>query len=300
MPTPAIDTEAMRRALLAADPQLSRFDPLPRILSYDDFDHGLQGWTALIGNYEDSLDAMLPQYQDLRGPMLSNLSMWDTGTDGSAAGNYALKLATRPRTGALAVAVKRLTYRRLAPLRVEAYFTFKPEAGQLLLSESDVRAVGLLLDLQDVDTRGEGAARVMPHIRYLNALDGAAVGQWQFKRRRESLAEIGGTGKTKSHFHLAPEGWEDIPGAQQRLCYNEIATKQNWYYLRLDFDLATMRFLGLQCNDRVFDVSAIDPMQMPAMANLWCMLNTVFFVETDLDKRAFLYLDSVLISSDWE
>lgn len=290
----------MRRALLAADPRLSRFDPLSRILSYDDFDYGLQGWTALIGNYEDNLDAMLPQYQDLRGPMLSSLSMWDTGSDGSAMGNYALKLATRPRAGSLAVAIKRLTYRRLAPIRVEAYFTFKPEATELRLSESDVRAVGLLLDLQDVDTRGESAERVMPHIRYLNALDGQAVGQWQFKHRRETLAEIGGTGKTKSHFHLAPEGWEAIPGAQQRLCYNEIATKQNWHYLRLDFDLATMRFLGLQCNDRVFDLSAVAPMRMPAMANLWCMLNTVFFVETDLDKRAFLYLDSILISSDWE
>lgn len=290
----------MRRALLAADPRLSRFDPLSRILSYDDFDYGLQGWTALIGNYEDNLDAMLPQYQDLRGPMLSSLSMWDTGSDGSAMGNYALKLATRPRAGSLAVAIKRLTYRRLAPIRVEAYFTFKPEATELRLSESDVRAVGLLLDLQDVDTRGESAERVMPHIRYLNALDGQAVGQWQFKHRRETLAEIGGTGKTKSHFHLAPEGWEAIPGAQQRLCYNEIATKQNWHYLRLDFDLATMRFLGLQCNDRVFNLSAVDPMRMPAMANLWCMLNTVFFVETDLDKRAFLYLDSILISSDWE
>lgn len=287
--------EEMRRALLSVDPRLSRFDPLPRILTYDDFDRGLQGWTALIGNYEETLDAMLPEYRDLRGPMLSNLSMWDTGTDGSAAGTYALKLATRPRTGALAVAIKRLTFRRLAPLRIEAFFTFKPEASELRLSETDVRAVGILLDLQDVDTRGDNAERVMPHIRYLNALNGEAVGQWQFKRRRETLADIGGSGKTKSHFHLAPEGWEDIPGAQQRLCYNEIATKQNWYYLRLDFDLATMRFLGLQCNDREFDVSDIAPMRMPAMANLWCMLNTVFFVETDLDKRAFLYLDSVLI-----
>jgi hypothetical protein len=40
-------------------------------------------------------------------------------------------------------------------------------------------------------------------------------------------------------------------------------------------------------------------MRMPAMANLWCMLNTVFFVETDCDKRAFLYLDSILLSGEW-
>ena len=222
MPTSA--TEEMRRALLAADPRLSRFDPLSRILSYDDFDYGLQGWTALIGNYEDNLDAMLPQYQDLRGPMLSSLSMWDTGSDGSAMGNYALKLATRPRAGSLAVAIKRLTYRRLAPIRVEAYFAFKPEATELRLSESDVRAVGLLLDLQDVDTRGESAERVMPHIRYLNALDGQAVGQWQFKHRRETLAEIGpgyvillgvghGDGEEQRAFHAisVPTSMIDTP-----------------------------------------------------------------------------------------
>lgn len=288
--------DELRFALLRADPGLSRFDPLPRILAYDDFDQGPQGWTALIGNYEDTLDAMLPAYQDLRGPMVSNLTQWDTGSDGSAHGSYALKLATRPRAGALAVAIKRLTFRHLGPIRIEAYFTFKPEASELKLSETDVRAVGVLFDLQDIDARRDGGQRVMPHIRYLNALDGVAMGRWQFKRRRADLLDIGGSGKTKSHFHLAPEGWEDIPGAQQLLCYNEIATKQNWYYLRLDFDLATMTYRGLQCNDRVFEVGDLEPMRMPAMANLWCMLNTVFFVETDCDKRAFLYLDSVLLS----
>jgi hypothetical protein len=83
------------------------------------------------------------------------------------------------------------------------------------------------------------------------------------------------------------------------LCYNEIATKQNWYYLRLDFDLANWSFGTLQCNNRVYDLAATSPMRMNAMANLWCMLNTVFFVETDCDKRAFLYLDSVLLSGEW-
>src|SRR6478609_10696358 len=62
-----------------AHPDLSRFDPLPRILCYDDFDHGLQGWTGLIGNYEDTLDRLLPGFRDLRPPMLSNLTAWDTG-----------------------------------------------------------------------------------------------------------------------------------------------------------------------------------------------------------------------------
>ena len=64
------------------DPKLSRFNPLSRIVCFDDFDRGLHGWTGLIGNYEKTLDAMLPQYRDLRPPMLSNSSMWDTGSAG--------------------------------------------------------------------------------------------------------------------------------------------------------------------------------------------------------------------------
>jgi hypothetical protein len=295
----------LRLALLRADPRLSRFDPLPRIIAHDDFDNGAQGWTPLIGNYEGSLNSLLPEYRDLRGPMISNVTVWDTGTDGSTMGNYALKLATRPQAGSLAVAIKRLTFRHVGPVRMEAYFTFKPEASELELSETDVRAFGFLFDLQDIDNGERDQERVMPHIRYLNAQDGKHVGKWQFKAKREAFSDIGGSGKTKSHFHLAPDGWEDIPGGDQLLCYNEIATKQNWYYFRLDFDLATWGFNRLQCNNRVFDFSPeasspVTPMRMPAMANLWCMLNSVFFVETDCDKRAFLYLDSILLSGDWE
>lgn len=280
-------------------PVLSAFDPLSRILFADDFDRGLCGWTGLIGNYEHSLDSILPPYRDLRPPQLSNLSMWDTGTDGSLSGTYAMKLATRPQAGAFSVGIKRATFRKAGQIRLEAYFTFKPEASEMLLSETDVRAVGVLFDLQGSDTERGYSDRVMPHLRYLNALDGEFAGRWQFKRKREALQKIGDTGKVRSHFHLADEGWEDVPGGEQLLCYNEIATKQNWHYLRLDFDLAAMAFTGFQCNDRIFDVSAIEPMRMPAMANLWCMLNTVFFVETDRDKRAFLYVDSVVLSGEF-
>lgn len=279
---------------------LSAFEPLSRILFADDFDRGLCGWTGLIGNYEHSLNSILPPYRDIRAPQLSNLTVWDTGTDGSLNGTYAMKLATRPRAGAFSVGVKRATFRHAGPIRLEAYLTFKPEASELLLSETDVRAVGVLFDLQSSDTkRGNGAERVMPHLRYLNALDGEFAGRWQFKRKREALEAIGDTGKVRSHFHLADEGWEDIPGGEQLLCYNEIATKQNWHYLRLDVDLAEMAITGFRCNDRVMDVSAIEPMRMPAMANLWCMLNTVFFAETDRDKRAFLYVDSVVLSGEF-
>jgi hypothetical protein len=281
-----------QRSLLNANPQLSRFDPLDRILFYDDFDHGLQGWSELIGNYEHTLDAMLPEYRDMRPPMLSNLTMWDTGTAGSLAGNYALKLATRPAQGAIAVSLKRQTWRVRGPVQLEAYFTFKPEASELLLSELDVRAVGVLFDMQDPEKRW------MPHLRYLNAFEGQRMAKWQYKSQREPVMPIGNSGKTVSHFHLRPTGWSDVPQGEQLLCYNEIATKMNWYYLKVQLDLAARAFTGFQCNDQVYSAEGMETMQMPAMANLWCMLNIAFWVETDVAKRAFLYLDSVLLSGE--
>lgn len=283
-----------QQALLHSNLTLSKFDPLPRIIFYDDFDHGLHGWSPLIGNYEGTLDNMLPEYADLRPPMLSSGTMWDTGTAGSMEGTYSLKLATRPRAGNISVGIKRMTWRHRGPVRVEAYFTFKPEAAELRLSEKDVRAVGLLLDIQDEEYRW------MPHLRYLNTLNKMSTKKWQFKRKREPLVQIGDSGKTKSHFHLASTGWEDVPQGKQELCYNEIATKYNWYYLRLDIDLETRQITGLQCNNRIHDITDVAPMVLPAMPNLMCMLNILFWAETDVDKRAFLYVDSVLLSGDWK
>ena len=158
---------------------------------------------------------------------------------------------------------------------------------------NDVRAIGVLFDLQDDEYRW------MPHWRYVNAMNGESVKKWQFKRKREPVQTIGGRGETVSHFHLAPTGWEDVPNSGQELCYNEIATKYNWYYLRMDLDLATRQITHLQCNDRVHDTTGVAPMMIPAMPNLYCMLNLAFWVETDVDKRAFLYVDSVLLSGEW-
>jgi hypothetical protein len=290
--------DELLRAMRLADPRLSRFDPLRRIISFDDFDRGFCGWTQLVGNYEETLDAMLPGYAQHSQAMLSTLGTWDFGSHGSADGSYALKVASRPRRGAQNVAIKRLTFRQRAPIRVEFYFTFKPEASEMKLSETDVRSIGLLYDLQGGD-RDADNDRVMPHLRFLNALDGEHVQKWQFKRRTTNMHPIGSDNKTVSHYHLAPQDWEDLPGGQQRLCYNEIPTKVNWHYACLDFDLETMRATAFRCNDRRFDVSGFESIRIPAMRNLWCMLNLAFFVESDTDKRAFLYLDSVCLSGDY-
>jgi hypothetical protein len=290
--------DALRIAIQRADPRLSRFDPLPRIISHDEFSKGHCGWSQLVGNYEDDLDTMLPGYAQHTSAMLSTLAHWDAGSHGGMGSSYALKIATRPRKGAQNVAIKRHTFRHRGRIRFETYFTFKPEAAQLKLSETDVRSVGFLFDLQAGD-QDNGGERVMPHLRFLNALDGEHVQKWQFKQRTTEFKPIGNGEKTLSHYHLAPDDWEDLPGGAQRLCYNEIPTKVNWTYLRFDFDLDTMNALAFQCNDRQFDVSGFESIRMPAMKNLWCMLNFALFAETDTDKRTFLYVDSVCLSGDF-
>ena len=297
-PAPDAIEAAMLRALRLSDPDLSRFDPLRRIISHDDFSRGHCGWSQLVGNYEDTLDTMLPGYAQHTSAMLSTLGHWDAGSHGGVDSSYALKIATRPRPGAQNVAIKRLTMRERGPIRFEAYVTFKPEATELRLSETDVRAFGFLFDLQGGDQDGP-IDRVMPHMRFLNAENGAHVQKWQYKSRTTPFKPIGDSDKTASHYHLAPDGWQDVPGGDQRLCYNEIPTKVNWTYLRFDFDLAGMRALSFRCNDREFDMSGCDPIRIPAMKNLWCMLNFCLFAETDVAKRAFLYVDSICISGDF-
>ncbi|WP_312948098.1 DUF6772 family protein [Agrobacterium sp.] len=291
-------TESLRIALLRADPALSRFDPLPRILSFDDFSRGHCGWSQLVGNYEDTLDAMLPGYAQHSSAMISTLGHWDAGSHGGMDSSYALKIATRPKPGAQNVAIKRHTFRKRGPIRFEIYFTFKPEASELKLSETDVRSVGFLFDLQGGD-RDSDSERVMPHLRFLNAENGKFLQKWQYKRETTEIKPLGTDNKTVSHYHLAPEGWLDLPDGEQKLCYNEIPTKVNWSYLRFDFDLEKMQATGMQCNDRTFDVSGFEPIRIPAMKNLWCMLNFCLFAETDVAKRAFLYVDSICISGDF-
>ncbi|WP_205623047.1 DUF6772 family protein [Sciscionella marina] len=282
----------LRRAMRETDPAMSAFDPLSRILFHDDFDAGLNGWTLMTGNYERSLGTLLPQQRDFRPPMLSNLTMWDTGSAGSLHGSYAMKLATRPVPGSISVGIKRMTFTEPVPIRLEAWFTVKPEASRMRLAEHDVRSFGVFLDLQD------NAERVMPHLRYANATGGAGERKWQYKRDRPATTEL--SGETRTHFHLGPDGWLDVPGGGQRLCYNELPTKQNWHYLRVGFDLVTRRFTELRCNDRVLPHGELAPIRMPAWPNLWQMLNVGFWVESDVDNRSFLYLDSVLLSVERE
>lgn len=284
--------DAVQRAILRADPCLSRFDPLSRILFFDNFKEGMSGWNILMGNYTGSLDNRLPGYRQFTSPMLSNVTHWDGGTHGALDGSYALKLATRPIRDAVTVSLKRLTFPTPCLIQAECWFTFKPEASEAELSDCDVRSVGLVFDVQNKDVRA------LPHLRYLNAHDGQPRHVWQFKRKSHEFHEVGD--RTVSIFHYGEGGWEDVPGGNQDLCYNEIPTKVNWHYLKVGFDLRTMRFAYARCNDRHLEIAGLGGIEAPAMPNLWNLLNVILFVSTDSDKRAFAYFDSILLSGEWE
>jgi len=128
-------------------------------------------------------------------------------------------------------------------------------------------------------------------------LDGERIGRWQSKPVTRPVQRIGDRGETVSHFHLGPEGWVDVPDSAQILCYNEIATKMNWSYLRVDIDLATQAFLGFQCDEQRYPPDGMQVIKLPPMPNLFNMLNIAFWVEADAARRCFLYVDSCLLSA---
>lgn len=270
----------IREGFLRAHPCLSKYQPLEQIVFYDEFDYSLNGWTEVLGDYEGSLDnvTQYPELMDSRPPMLSTATMHDSGSAGSFNGMYSMKVATRPWKGHVAKALKRFTFSRQTRTQCEAYFTFKPEASELRLSELDVRGVGVSYDLQDDEVRE------WPAIRFLNADETGRVERWQ----------VHGGGSRAPHL----DAWEDIPDGHQELCYNETATKQNWHYVRWLIDLESRTYLELQCNDRTWDLSAFSFPAVPKNPNLRTLMNLGFFVEANTDKRCFLYVDSVLFSME--
>ena len=94
----------------------------------------------------------------------------------------------------------------------------------------------------------------MPHLRYLNVMGEKAVKRWQIKGKTRPFHAMAIPAKPSRTFHLGPENWEDVDFQPQPLSYNEIATKMNWHYLKVKVDLAGRRFIGFQCNDRIYAV----------------------------------------------
>jgi hypothetical protein len=311
-----VSVHPMPRAVYQADPRLSRFNPLPRILALDDFNTGTHGWVELLGNYDghSNLDTVDDHMHDFRPPQLSACSFFDVGTHGALSGTYALKVATRPWAGHTAVAIRRLTMAGRGRVQFETYFAYKSEAtsaenradrqpgagewdGNTHPSETQFGAFTVATDICD-------GVRYHTVVRYLNTdLQNQLRRQWVYPVVPEPTPREHLEGKLKlprlADF-TAPNAEDWRPFGEQEFCYNEVPTKVNWHYLRWLIDTSTRSNVELQVNDRVFDMRSVPvPPYAEEYASLQNLLNFYVSARTHTNVRNFLYLDTVLISVDW-
>lgn len=296
----------------------ARFRPLEEVIAFDDFDHGANGWLDLTPNFtEEGFQTRATVLDKARwgAPMLSTATFYYVGTHGSMDGTYSLKLATKPvaapytelpKPGSMSHAIKRLSrYRDWRTLQIEAFYAYTPEQDRIAIGEKDIRAFGVLFDLQD-DTH-----RYFPGVRYLNAVDGELVQNWQISRTADVTDEewAYGTPGEWNKRGIDPfwygrrfadgggDAWEFVEGGQQQLIYNESDDKINWLYLRLQVDLERREYVELQSGRRTFDLRGIPFSLADPYARIRDLVNPVIWIETDTDRRVFLFVDAVLISA---
>jgi hypothetical protein len=296
-------------ALTLANPEISRFRPLRRILVYDDFDKGINGWAELQSNHNGNLDELRPATKDMRPAQLSTCTFFDTGTHGSMNGTYSLKVATKPQPFHTAAVLKRLTYSRSCRVQFEMWFTYKAEQtfsesghwdGNVNPSEQNFGDFTLNTDI----CAGVGGPRYMLDLRYANTdTEGKVTQKWMYNTSLEPTSKMQLEGRKATQYvdyHVVnASDWRDIPGGYQPLCFNESATKVNWHYLRWVFDLKAHKHEELQVNELTMDLRNI-PVQTydQKYFALNHMLNIAMSVRTYKPIRNFLFVDSILISED--
>lgn len=309
--------DALRKSAVAADPALSKFNPLPRILVHDDFNTGTHGWIELIGNHDEfgNLDTVDDHMRDFRPPQLSSCNFFDVGTHGAMSGTYALKISTRPEAGHTGVAIRRLTMAGKGKVQFETYLAYKAEAhseengaaheagsgnwdANFHPSERQFGALTIATDICD-------GVRYHCVARYLNTdLDNKLVQEWVYPSVPEPTPREHFEGKIKlprtADFTAPnPEDWHSFT-PRQELCFNEVPTKVNWHYVRWVIDTETRSNVELQVNDEVFDMRDVPvPAYDEEYGSLGNLLNFYVSVRTHANVRNFVYLDSVLISVDW-
>lgn len=307
-------------SIIALDHEFSKFNPMKKIICYDDFDKGLNGWMDLHPNYVGK-DFNTLRYSHIDKTqwgsiMLSSASFRFVGTHGSMSGNYSMKLATRPvaaayteapAPGSFSHAIKRLTTHLPDGLRqFEMWYAYTPEQDRQGLSEQAIRAFGIFFDIQDE------AHRYFAGVRYVNAIDGQMVRRWQlFKARDVSDLEwaygvendwckkgIDAMWYGKRYADGSTDGFEWIKDGEQDLCYNESDDKINWSYLRLVIDTKKREYVELQSGNKTFNLKGISPTLTDSYARVNGLFNPSIWVENDMGRRVFFYVDSVLISGE--
>jgi len=294
------------------DTRLQRFSPLKTILTFDDFDRGLCGWSELIGNYSGHIGNVPPIRADMRPPQLSNGTFFDVGTHGAMDGTYTMKIATRPRRGHFGVALKRLTSRKDALYQFEMWFSFKSEAriganaydftgydGNFHPSEREFGAFTIGTDIVSLNDE----VRSMSRLRYVNADDdGNIVRRWYYNDSVDPTTKVHLEGRATNptdYQVMSPDDWKPIPGGEIAVCYNELPTKMNWHYLRWRWDTRTRRGVELQLGDVVLDLRDIPvPTHADHYDSLRSLMNVSLNVRANTSTRNFLFVDSAVVSTD--
>ncbi|SDT33463.1 DUF6772 family protein [Microlunatus soli] len=293
------------------------FRPLPRLLTADDFDNGMGGWLDLRPNFVGPDFAAHDDEIDLEhwgSVMLSSATYPFSGTHGSATGTYSLKLATRfpaaapdqaPAPGSMSLAIKRLSRPYDARLlRVETMIAYTTDQDRPGLGVDAMRAFGLMIDLQDAEHR------FMPGVRFVNTTGGVRQRRWQFYRHTEDDDAAWSYGREGWHQAGIDPQWFGVRAADgstsattwfddgiQQPIYNETDDKINWMPFSLTLDLERRTYHDFRFGNRSFGFpDGAGPTLADPYAGIDNLLNPVFFVETDTDRRVNLYLDSVVIS----
>lgn len=305
---------------LAYERGLEKFSPLENVVVYDDFDLGMNGWLDLTPNFVHEGFAQQPSRIDLGswGPvMLSSAPMRLAASHGSMEGTYSLKLATRPVAGAyeeqpvpgsMSVAIKRLT--GVKPdddlIQIEAWYSYTTHQDRAGVGEDAVRAFGFFFDIQDAEHRWQ------PTIRFVNNADGVPVRRWQYGQVRPGVTrddwcfglengwEAPGIDTIWSGRRYADgsgDGFDWVPGGEQRLVFNESPDKLNWMYFRLTVDIAKREYVEMQSMDQVYDLRGVSPTLAPCYEGITNLINPVFWIETDTDRTVELFLDSTVYST---
>ena len=299
--------------------QLSRFNPLDRVIAYDDFDRGFNGWMDLTPNYVYEGYESFPSVVDLSSwapLMLSSAPMRFAASHGSMEGTYSLKLTTAPKAapstqppaaGSMGVAVKRLSrFGDPRLIQIETWYAYTPPQDREGHGEEDIRAFGFYFDIQDSEHR------YMPGVRYVNSLDGQLVKRWQYWKLSEGVTPeqwsfgvenawcqpgVDNLWYGQRYEDGSADGYQWVPGGEQELLYNESPDKINWLYLRLTVDVEAREYVELQSMDQVFDLRGISPTLAPKYKSIDNLINPIFYVETDTDRSVNFFLDSVVYST---
>jgi len=305
------------------------YKPLNDIMFADDFDKGYNGWLTLMPNFrQDQFD----YYDSFKGwtawgpPMLSSATYPYAGTHGSLHGTYSMKVATRPVaapaeerpiSGSQGMAIKRMTHRYNSLLRCEMYYAFTAEQNVPGIGEDAIRSFGFFWDTSDAESRTFFGAR------YLNAANGEMKQHWQlFKADPESNEPWGFDGDSAPGDDPGEKvtlvrgvdiqwlgtrkadgtsnGYYDIPNSTQKLCYNETPDKINWHYFALTIDLGKKEYVSLESVNRTWDLRGIKATTVPRYPRIDYILNPVLFIESDSNRRVFLYVDSIVNSCEKE